>query len=151
LRKVDIGLGLGLVPIALFAIWQSLALPLQQKGGVPGAGMVPLLLSIGLLLLALVLVGSRLRMAPGAIADVDWPNRSEVKRVVAVTAALAVSIALLKPVGYIVSTVLLVAFVTLVVERVPLVKAVILIVGLPALFYVVFGVLLQVRLPMLAF
>jgi hypothetical protein len=157
LRKVDIGLGLGLVAFAVFAIAQSVALPLQQRGGTPGPGMAPLLLAIALLALALALIGSRLRGAPDAFGPVIWPSRSEVVRVSAVCLALAGSIVLLKPLGYVVSTVLLMAFLVIVIERVPfrggrvsvtnLGKAAILVFGLPALFYVVFGVLLRVRLP----
>jgi hypothetical protein len=151
LRNVDIGLGLGLIPFALFAIVQSLALPLQQRGGVPGPGMAPLLLSIGLLILAALLLGSRLRGTADKFGEVSWPNRSELRRVVGVAVAVAVSIALLKPLGYIVSTVLLVGFLVIAIERVPLLKAIVMIVVLPALFYLVFGVLLRVRLPMLHF
>jgi hypothetical protein len=157
LRKVDIVLGLGLVPLALFAIVQSLALPLTQRGGAPGPGITPLLLAVGLLALAAILVGSRLRMAPDALGPVVWPSRRELIRVAAVGAAIAASIALLKPLGYIVSTVLLMSFLVIVIERVPfrdgrifmsgVAKAAILTIGLPALFYLVFGVLLRVRLP----
>jgi hypothetical protein len=157
LRKVDIGLGLGLVPFALLAIVQSLALPLTQRGGAPGPGMAPLLLSIALLGLALVLAGSRLRPGPDSFGPVVWPSRPELIRVGAVAIALAVSIALLKPLGYVVSTILLMSFLVIVIERVPIrsgrvrlldvAKSAVLIVGLPALFYLVFGVLLRVRLP----
>jgi hypothetical protein len=147
LRNVDIGLGLGLIPFALFAIWQSVSLPLHQRGGVPGPGMAPLLLSIALLALGAVLAVSRLRGAADAFGTVTWPTRAEIVRVLAVGVALAASIVLLKPIGYIASTVLLVSFLVIVIERVPLVKALVMIVGLPALFYVVFGVLLRVRLP----
>ena len=147
MRTVDIGLGLALVPFALFAIWQSLALPLQQRGGVPGPGMFPLLLSIALLILSVILVGSRLRGAADAFGTVSWPARGELARVVAVGAALAVSILFLRQLGYFVSTVLLMAFLVLAVEHVSLRKAIVLIIGLPAIFYAVFGVLLGVRLP----
>ena len=157
MRKVDIGLGLGLIPFALFAIVQSLALPLQQRGGAPGPGMAPFLLSIALLVLAGVLLVSRLRSAPEAFGAVEWPSRPELARVVAVCVALAVSIALLTTLGYVVSSILLMSFLVIAIERVPfrggrvtlanLVKSAILVVGLPALFYVVFGVLLRVRLP----
>jgi hypothetical protein len=156
-RKVDIGLGLGLIAFALVAIAQSLALPLTQRGGAPGPGMAPLLLAIALLLLAVALVGSRLRIAPEALGSVEWPSRPELIRVGAVGAALAASIALLKPLGYVVSTVLLMCFLVVVIEKVPfrggritpanLAKSAVLIVALPAVFYVVFGVLLRVRLP----
>jgi L-lactate permease len=150
LRKVDIGLGLGLMLCAVFAIAQSLALPLQQRGGVPGPGMAPFLLSIGLFLLSALLFISRLRGTPESFGPVAWPSRRELLRVVAAVAAVGASIALLKPLGYFVSTVLLVAFLVLAIERISPVKAVVLIVGLPALFYVVFAVLLGVRLPALA-
>jgi hypothetical protein len=149
LRKVDIILGLALIPFALFAIVQSLALPLSQRGGIPGPGMAPLLLAVALFGLAAILVGSRLVGAAESFGEIEWPTRSELTRVVAVVVALAVSIALLKPLGYIVSSLLLVAFLVLAIERLPLVKAIILIVGLPVLFYVIFGVLLRVRLPAL--
>jgi Tripartite tricarboxylate transporter TctB family len=119
--------------------------------------MAPLLLSIGLLILSLVLLGSRLRSAKDAFEAVDWPSRPELVRVIAVIVALAASIVLLKPLGYVVSTVLLMVFLVVAIERVPfrdgrlspvdLGKALVLIIGLPALFYVVFGVLLRVRLP----
>jgi hypothetical protein len=147
LRNVDIGLGLGLIPFALFAIQQSVSLPLQQRGGVPGPGMAPLLLSIALLLLAALLVVSRLRGAVDGFGDVTWPSRPELVRVGAVAVAIALSIAFLKLLGYVVSTVLLVSFLVLAIERVPLRKAIVMIVVLPALFYIVFGVLLRVRLP----
>jgi hypothetical protein len=157
LRNVDIGLGLGLIPFALFAIAQSLALPLQQRGGAPGPGMAPLLLSFALLGLAVLLVASRLRGAADAFGAVAWPSRPEAGRVAAVCVAVAGSIAVLTTLGYVVSTILLMAFLVIVIERVPfrdgrvsianLARSVALIVVLPALFYVVFGVLLRVRLP----
>jgi hypothetical protein len=160
LRNVDIGLGFVLALFAVFAIAQSLALPLQQRGGAPGPGTAPLLLSIALLALALVLIGSRLRSAPSGFEAVSWPSRPELVRVVAVVIALAASIVLLKPLGYVLSTVLLMVFLVVVIERVPfrdgrlspvgVGKAAFLIIGLPALFYVVFAVLLRVRLPGLA-
>jgi len=157
LRNVDIGLGLVLVVFAVVAITQSLALPLQQRGGAPGPGMAPLLLSITLLALGLILVVSRLRGVPESFGEVAWPSRPELIRVAAVVLALAVSIVLLRPLGYVVSTVLLMVFLVVAIERVPfhggrvtaanLGKSLFLIAGLPALFYVVFGVLLRVRLP----
>lgn len=147
MRKVDIGLGLVMFLFGLFAVSQSLALPLQQRGGVPGPGMAPLILSVGMLILAVVLIVSRLRGAEDAFGEVTWPSRPELVRVGAVALAIALSIAFLKQLGYVVSTVLLVSFLVLAIERVPLRKAIVMIAVLPALFYIVFGVLLRVRLP----
>jgi hypothetical protein len=146
-RRVDLGIGAFFVLFGAFGIAQSMALPMFQRGGIPGPGMFPLVLSIALVVLGALLVGTRLWRRHDDDTAFEAPTRTELARVVAAMAALGVSIALLPLVGYFVSSVALVAFLLFGIERLRTWRVALTTVALPAMFYVVFVVLLRVRLP----
>ena len=147
MRRVDIGIGAFFILFGAFGISQSLQLPLFQRGGIPGAGMFPLALSITLVVLGALLIGTRIWRRQAEYPDYDAPTRTELGRVVAAMVALGVSIALLPVIGYFLSSVALVAFLLLGIERLRSWRVLVTTVALPAIFYVVFVVLLRVRLP----
>lgn len=147
MRRVDIGTGAFVVAFGAFGVSQSLDLPLFQRGGIPGPGMFPLILSIALVVLGGLVILSRLRAKPAEYPPFEAPSRDELTRVMAVMGGLAVSIALLPVVGYLASTMLLVAFLVLWVERLRSWRAVLTVIALPGVFFLLFVVLLKVRLP----
>ena len=147
MRRVDIGVGAFFVLLGLLGITQSLQLDLYQRGGIPGPGMFPLVLSISLVVLGGLVVISRLRATPDAYPPFEKPSRTELRRVVTVMAASVVSAVLLPIVGYFLSSLALVAFLILAVERLRTWRALVTVVALPAVFFLVFVVLLRVRLP----
>jgi putative tricarboxylic transport membrane protein len=146
-RRVDIGIGVFLILFGLFAVTQSLGLPLFQRGGVPGAGMFPLVLSITLVVIGVLLVVTRLRARGDADMPFQAPSRTEGGRAGAAMVGLGVSILLLPIAGYFVSSVALVAFLLFGIERLRTWQAVVTTVALPAAFFLIFVVLLRVRLP----
>jgi putative tricarboxylic transport membrane protein len=146
-RRVDIGIGAFFILFGAFGVIQSLQLPLFQRGGIPGPGMFPLVLSIALVVLGGLLVATRVLQPNAEYPEFEPPRRYEVSRVVAAMVAMGVSIALLPVVGYFLSSVALVAFLLLGIERLRSWRVLLTTVALPAFFYIVFVVLLRVRLP----
>lgn len=147
MRRLDIGIGAFFVLLGLAAVTQSLQLDLYQRGGIPGPGMFPLLLSVALVVLGVLLIITRIRGKPEDFAPLEKPSRDELRRVVTVMVGLLVSVVLLPIVGYFPSSLALVAFLLFGVERLRSWRAVATVVALPTVFYVVFVVLLHVRLP----
>ena len=147
MRRVDIGIGAFFVLLGLLGITQSLQLDLYQRGGIPGPGMFPLLLSISLVVLGGLVIITRLRAAPDDLPPFQKLSRVELRRVVTVMAASVVSAALLPILGYFLSSLALVAFLVFGVERLRSWRAVLTVVALPTIFFFVFVVLLRVRLP----
>lgn len=147
MRRLDIGIGAFFVLLGLAGVTQSLQLDLYQRGGIPGPGMFPLALSIALVALGVLLIITRIRGRPDDFAPLEKPSRDELRRVVTVMAGLLVSAVLLPIVGYFLSSFALVTFLLFGVERLRSWRAVVTAVALPAVFYLVFVVLLHVRLP----
>jgi hypothetical protein len=146
-RRVDIGIGIFFVMVGLLGISQSLQLDLYQRGGIPGPGMFPLLLSISLVVLGGLVVLTRVRAKPDDYPPFEKPSGNESRRVVTVMVASIVSAALLPLLGYFLSSLALVAFLVFVVERLRSWRAVATVVALPTVFFLVFVILLRVRLP----
>jgi hypothetical protein len=146
-RRVDIGIGAFFVLLGLLGVSQSLQLDLFQRGGIPGPGMFPVVLSTSLVVLGGLVAITRLRAKPDDIPPFENLSRDEIRRVVTVMAALVVSTVLLPLVGYFVSSLALVAFLLFGVERLRDWRAVVTVAALPAIFFLLFVVLLRVRLP----
>jgi putative tricarboxylic transport membrane protein len=147
LRRVDIGIGLFFIAFGLFGVSQSLQLPLSQRGGIPGAGLFPLVLSIALIVLGVLLIVTRLRGGTEGDEHLAWPTRTEAGRVGAAMLAVGASIVLLPVVGYFVSSALLVGALLFGIERRRSWQAGVTTLVLPAVFFLIFVVLLRVRLP----
>jgi hypothetical protein len=146
-RKVDVGIGAFLILLGVFGITQSLGLPLVQRGGIPGPGMYPLVLSVALVVLGALLIVSRVRAPEGQYLPLEKTTRTELGRAAAAMLALGGSIVLLPIVGYVVSSVVLVALLLFGIERLRSWQALLTTLALPAFFFVVFVILLRVRLP----
>jgi len=112
----------------------------------PGAGFFPLWYGIAMVVLALLLVGGSLlrRAAAAHAAPANW---RKVGHALTSWAAFAVSIALLKPLGFLVSFALFTFFVVAVIYRRPLPAALAIAVGGALGFYLVFPLALNVSLP----
>ena len=147
MRKVDIATGVFFVLLGIFGITQSIQLDMYSRGGTPGPAMFPLLLSIALTAFGALLVASRLAGEPAQFGEFQRPTMGELARVASVMAAVAVSIVLLPFAGYFLSTLALVAALLFGVERLRTWRALLTTLALPAVFFVVFVVLLRVRLP----
>lgn len=147
MRRVDIGVGTFFVLLGLLGASQSLQLDLFQRGGIPGPGMFPLVLSISLIVLGGLVVITRIRAKPDDSPPFEKLSRDELRRVVTVMAALLVSTVLLPLVGYFLSSLALVAFLLFGVERLRTWRVLVTAVALPTIFFLLFVVLLRVRLP----
>jgi hypothetical protein len=147
LRRIDAGIGAFFILFGAFGIFQSLQLPLFQRGGIPGPGMFPLALSITLAAIGVLLIVSRLRAGDGDYPAFDAPSRTELTRVVAAIAAMTVSVLLLPVLGYFLSSLLLVGFLLFGIERLRNWRSLVTTLALPAVFFVIFVILLRVRLP----
>jgi hypothetical protein len=133
--------GAVLVAIAAFAIWQNNTLPLGSLSE-PGAGSVPLILSLllGLTGLLIAAFGSQSR----AISELGW---SEGLRAIAILIAAGFTIFAFESLGYrLTITVLLIFLIGVVERRNPLVVLAVSI-GFAFVSYWLFNTLLLVQLP----
>lgn len=147
MRRVDVAIGLFFILFGAFGVSQSLQLDMLDRNGIAGPGMYPLILSVVLVLLGGLLVVHRLRGKPESFGEFSPPATGELSRVAQAVLALGISIILLPVAGYFLSTLALVGALLFGVERLFTWRAAVTIVALPAIFFVVFVVLLRVRLP----
>lgn len=147
MRRIDIGVGVFFFVLGAFGLIQSLALDLFQRGGIPGPGMFPAVLSVALIVLGALVVITRVRGKAQDFPAFEALSRDELRRVAVVVIGLTVSVVLLPIVGYFLSTMALVAFLLYGVERLRSWGALITVVAMPTIFYLLFVVVLRVRLP----
>jgi putative tricarboxylic transport membrane protein len=143
---------LGIVTAALgaLALVDASGLRMFGKHGVPGPGMFPTALSVAVLglglALAVVAVVRRVRDGRGPAGQMNGVGR-EVFRAGSVWVGLTASIPLMGLIGFVPATILLIAYLVLVIERIRNLKAVLVIVAVPVLAYVLFVLVLGVELP----
>ena len=144
-RGGDIVSGAVLAGLGVFIISEARQWDYLGPDG-PGAGFFPLWYGIAMVALSLVLIASTLFEKAQAASGqgVKW---SEVGRALGTWAALAISIALLKVLGFLVSFALLTLLVVVVMYRRPLVTGLTVAVGCAVGFYLVFPLALNVSLP----
>ena len=130
--------GLGAYIIAEAAQWEYLG----PDG--PGPGFFPLWYGIAMAALSLALVVSSVLRQPGAEERIDWAKAG---RAFAAWLALALSVAALKLLGFLVSFAALAFFLVAVMYRQPLRVAATMAVASAAAFYVLFALALGVPLP----
>lgn len=132
--------GLGVYIIVEAWHWEYLA----ADG--PGPGFFPLWYGIAMVVLALVLIGGNLLRRATAVhaAPVDW---GKIRHAGITWTAFAVSVALLKPLGFLASFALLTFFVVAGIYRRPLRAALAIAVSCSLGFYLVFPLALNVSLP----
>ena len=148
----DFAAGLVLGLIALYTLIDSIRMPYYEsgeRGPLSSPGLTPGLLSLGLLLLSLVLMfrarGFAWRLAVTRPTPEAW-------RVLAVLAILVVYVALLKPLGYVIATfVMLAVFQFIFARRRTLAYVLIFCLGLSAVvtaaLYYAFAVFFLIPLP----
>jgi putative tricarboxylic transport membrane protein len=126
----------------------------------PGPGFFPIWYGVALLVLSLIVIGSRLvtlvkeGRTPGTAAassatrsSVAAGKRREIYHALSVWAAFSVCIALLKVLGFLVALALLTLFIVAVIYRRPWKVAVAVAVGTSLGFYLIFPLALSVALP----
>ena len=129
---------LGAYIIAAASGWEYLG----SEG--PGPGFFPLWYGIAMLALAIMLVITNVRKKITTEKPVDW---SEIRRALGAWLALAVSIAALKFVGFVIAFAALTFFVVAVMYRRPLRVAATVALASAAGFYLLFPLALGVALP----
>jgi hypothetical protein len=117
--------------------------------GEPGPGFFPAFLAAGLVVLGLALALKHLLASPERLAKLEQLklSRSALLRAGSVWVALAVTVALMSTLGFLGSAIVLVAVLVLGLERLRGLRAIAAMVALPIGIYVLFSVLLEVRLP----
>jgi hypothetical protein len=108
----------------------------------PGAGMLPILL-IGFLTAFGILLFVRAGESP-PLARVDW---SDFRHALPVVVVAAVAVAAYTQLGFLITIPLMLFFLTFIVERRPLLSAAAFSIGVSAIAYALFGVLLKSPLP----
>lgn len=166
------GTVLALLVMAALGIGVAFVAPgygLDVDGERIGPGFLPLVAGVGLALLSLVQLASQLRGAaaarrergagtePHPATDTDPEESADVlgrtsadrtRNMRLVTAAIVVTVLLIPVIGFLESFLLLLLFVSIVVERRPVLPAVAITLVAVTVVYVIFVVLLNVRLPM---
>jgi len=138
--------GLLLAALGAFILQQSLQWEFLGRNG-PGVGFFPLVYGSLIVLLSLVLVIKSLRAGRRAGSQTPEQPAGKVFAAVSVWVAFAITVALMKFIGFYVALGLLVMFMTRFIfsrsTRFALLSSVL----VPLTFFVVFGLLLKVQLP----
>ena len=142
------GLGVVAAIFGVVSLFGASSLAMFGKKGIPGPGMFPTATAVAVTLLGLILVAvsvlHRIRTGPGESLAGTKP---ELIRAGSVWVGLMVCIALMDVIGFAAASVLLIAYLVLVIERIRGLKAVAAIIGVPLVAYVLFGFVLGVDLP----
>jgi len=136
------------------ALIDASGLPMFGKHGVPGPGMFPTALSVAVVALGLALaavsVVRRLRNGRAAEGQMKGVGK-EFVQAGSVWVGLTASIPLMGLIGFVPATILLIAYLVLLIERVRGLKTVVVIVAVPVIAYALFVFVLGVELPTAAF
>src|SRR5258708_32898853 len=135
--------GVGLAARGLYTVFQARQWEYLGPDG-PGAGFFPLWYGLAILGLSLLLIVSHFRRRSAHGKAIDW---TRLGRAFSTWFALAVSVALFKPLGFVISFALLTYFIVAVMYRRPLATAALVAVASPAGFHLVFDLALSVPLP----
>ena len=146
LHRYNLIAGLLLAALGAFILQQSVQWEFLGRNG-PGVGFFPLVYGSLIVLLSLVLVIKSLRAGRRAGSQAPEQPAGKVFAAVSVWVAFAVTVALMKFIGFYVALGLLVMFMTRFIfsrsPRFALLSGVL----VPLTFFVVFGLLLKVQLP----
>ena len=136
MKRPDFWSGLALAPLGGYIVYTARGWEYLGQDG-PGPGFFPLWYGIAMLALSVVLVFT-------GKAEVGWKGAG---RAFATWTAFAVSVAVLKLIGFLISFALLTFFIVAVMYRRPPVVAALVAIGLAAGFWIVFPLALGVPLP----
>ena len=139
----DLWSGIALAALGAYIVIQARQWEYLGPEG-PGAGFFPLWYGIAILGLSALLIVSSLRRGAARGNAIDW---TRLGRALTTWLALAVSVALFKPLGFVISFALLTYFIVAVMYRRPLATAALVAVASAAGFYLVFDRALSVPLP----
>ena len=142
-KSGDLWSGVALAALGLYIIIQAGQWEYLGPEG-PGPGFFPLWYGVAMLALSALLIVSHLRRRSVRGNPIDW---SRLGRALSTWFALAVSVALFKPLGFVVSFALLTYFIVAVMYRRPLKTAALVAVASAGGFYLVFDLALSVPLP----
>lgn len=149
-RVVHIATGAAVSLLGLAGFFKAWAdLDFLGTNGEPGPGLFPMLLSailfvLGLLLIFTYIAGTRRSKDQWEELHLAQPA---LMRAGAIWLAFAVTVGMLPLLGFLLSSVLLIAFLVFVMERLHSVRNGLAMLALPFGIYVLFSVLLEVRLP----
>ena len=142
-KSGDLWSGIALAALGAYIVIQARQWEYLGPEG-PGAGFFPLWYGIAILGLSVLLIVSHLRRGSARGNAIDW---TKLGRALSTWFALAVSVALFKPLGFVISFALLTYFIVAVMYRRPLATAALVAVASAAGFYLVFDRALSVPLP----
>lgn len=149
-RAVHVTTGVVVALIGLVALIQALTgLALFGANGEPGPGFFPALLAGALTVLGILLALGHLLTPHDRLLRLEQLtfSRTALLRAGGVWLVLAVAVGLMSVLGFLLTSVLLVAALVLGMERLRGIRTVVAMLALPLGIYVVFSVLLAVRLP----
>ena len=142
MRRVDLGLGIVFVALGIFAILAVRDLPFFEAKR-PGPAMFPIVVGILFIVFGgLLAVLQFVRPSTG-----DGPEWDRVSRVVVVVGLLIAAVVLMPIIGFILVSILLLSGILFGVERKFTLTSVIVVFGLPILFWLAFVELMGLRLP----
>jgi len=142
-KSGDLWSGVALAALGLYIVFQARQWEYLGPEG-PGAGFFPLWYGIAMLALSVLLIVSNLKRGTARGNAIDW---TRLGRALSTWFALAVSVALFKPLGFVISFALLTYFIVAVMYRRPLKTAALVAIASAAGFYLVFDLALSVPLP----
>ena len=142
-KSGDLWSGVALAALALYIIIQARQWEYLGPEG-PGPGFFPLWYGVAMLALSVLLIVSHLRQGYARGNAIDW---TKLGRALSTWFALAVSVALFKPLGFVISFALLTYFIVAAMYRRPLATAALAAVASAGGFYLVFDRALGVPLP----
>jgi len=142
-KSGDLWSGIALAALGAYIVIQARQWEYLGPEG-PGAGFFPLWYGIAILGLSALLIVSNVRRGAARGNAIDW---TKLGRALTTWLALAVSVALFKPLGFVISFALLTYFIVAVMYRRPLATAALVAVASAAGFYLVFDRALSVPLP----
>ena len=142
-KSGDLWSGVALAALGLYIIIQAGQWEYLGPEG-PGPGFFPLWYGVAMLALSALLIVSNMRRAYARGNAIDW---TKLGRAFSTWFALAVSVALFKPLGFVISFALLTYFIVAVMYRRPLKTAALVALASAGGFYLVFDRALSVPLP----
>jgi putative tricarboxylic transport membrane protein len=147
MKKADMITGVVLLALSGYVIQESLRMPSSATFG-PGAGFLPLWLSVLLALFATILfVSAWRRQATEKDSDAVFPGKQALFAISLVLAGLATYIFLIEILGYLVDTFLFIVFLMKAVERENWRLTLMVAVGTTVALFITFQILLKITLP----